>query len=810
MDLSHATASRLLENQLSSPLEIGKAHQFFQPAQIQLGNATISTAAAGQAAVGHAAIGASASNAAIGNAAIAKLAAVPGADGTTLAVKAMAVVSQQVSPIIQLIMRMPGHIGLLNSAFEALSNFLLPQLHNLIGGLDPSLLTAHAEAGASLSSAMSAAGEHMHLDFSLLPHDASFLQELNLHGDVLGLGGEHGFDLSYVNEHLFDQHSLDVSGTLDVAKPQFENVSFTDQHGELISGPSLSHSSPATHLADDKNIFLEKGFGLNQLQKTMGSNLLASSAGTVPAAAPSASQALLASATPGSLPSSLNVSSSAFAAPASGNAMASLGTPDSGAMNALSSSPALNNPSADASSFGPSGAVDKQLLALNDTAANNTLKSLDSTANSSITPDKEYASNFSNTHHSGGHELQGLKAKELSLNSVGSKNLSTVTDAKPGNALEQLHKQSHDLTKHTGPKHHHLAKQLPSIKGQAGGTSQPSTAPAKFGAPGHGANAGQAAKADSGADTDKTAANDAIKTADSTDATTTTDYKIQSGDCLWNIAKDKLGDATKWTEIYKANSDVLGSNPDLIHPGTTIHVPGQSIAQNAAGEVTKEATKYVVKPGDNLWNISKSHLHDATKWGEIYKLNHDVIGANPRLITPGQELTLPGTDGSATTVADASAVTPDVHAATDQVAQAMPEAHAPTEFGHPSGAEAPSTAGGETASPPVAEQAPHVSQPIPPQSLDTSLPASGGATAAPLNPGPGAAGAATLNSPAATHLAQAAAAPLTQAPQVSSQALSAPPPPAANGAPSSPENSSVVNSSLGSDLANFLTKKFSK
>src|SRR5208283_2326028 len=77
------------------------------------------------------------------------------------------------------------------------------------------------------------------------------------------------------------------------------------------------------------------------------------------------------------------------------------------------------------------------------------------------------------------------------------------------------------------------------------------------------------------------------------------DYTIRSGDCLWNIAKDKLGDATKWSDIFKLNSDTLGSNPDLIHPGTTIHLPGQSLAQHAG-----EASKYVVKSGDNLWNIS--------------------------------------------------------------------------------------------------------------------------------------------------------------------------------------------------------------
>ncbi|MFX6972969.1 hypothetical protein ABTH74_19480, partial [Acinetobacter baumannii] len=77
-------------------------------------------------------------------------------------------------------------------------------------------------------------------------------------------GSEHGFNLSYVNEHLLPNTELNVSGTLDAAKPQFEGLSFNDPHGEVISGPSLSQHSPATHLADDKSLALEKSFSPSQ------------------------------------------------------------------------------------------------------------------------------------------------------------------------------------------------------------------------------------------------------------------------------------------------------------------------------------------------------------------------------------------------------------------------------------------------------------------------------------------------------------------------------------------------------------------
>ena len=125
-------------------------------------------------------------------------------------------------------------------------------------------------------------------------------------------------------------------------------------------------------------------------------------------------------------------------------------------------------------------------------------------------------------------------------------------------------------------------------------------------------------------------------------------YTIQPGDNLWNIARDHLGKGLKWHDIYDMNSEVLGSNPDLIYPGTTIDLPGQvgEIAQNGA-------TNYVVQPGDNLWNISKQFTGEGQNWGDIYSLNKDVIGTNPSLIHPGQQLNLAGNDPASTALSNA-------------------------------------------------------------------------------------------------------------------------------------------------------------
>lgn len=50
---------------------------------------------------------------------------------------------------------------------------------------------------------------------------------------------------------------------------------------------------------------------------------------------------------------------------------------------------------------------------------------------------------------------------------------------------------------------------------------------------------------------------------------------------------------------------------------------------------------YVVVKGDCLWNIAKAHYGDASRWTEIYAANKVVVGSNPNLIYPGQELLLP-------------------------------------------------------------------------------------------------------------------------------------------------------------------------
>lgn len=55
--------------------------------------------------------------------------------------------------------------------------------------------------------------------------------------------------------------------------------------------------------------------------------------------------------------------------------------------------------------------------------------------------------------------------------------------------------------------------------------------------------------------------------------TKTKTYTVDSGDNLSAIAKQELGDANRWREIYELNKEVIGNNPDLIQPGMELKLP---------------------------------------------------------------------------------------------------------------------------------------------------------------------------------------------------------------------------------------------
>lgn len=93
------------------------------------------------------------------------------------------------------------------------------------------------------------------------------------------------------------------------------------------------------------------------------------------------------------------------------------------------------------------------------------------------------------------------------------------------------------------------------------------------------------------------------------------------------------------TQINVSNAAPIQTLPQQAPARAAAEAPAQ--AQSAQGlQEGDQFETYTVKKGDNLWNISKEKLGDATKWPTIHGLNRSQI-KNPDLIYPNQVLLLP-------------------------------------------------------------------------------------------------------------------------------------------------------------------------
>ncbi len=79
--------------------------------------------------------------------------------------------------------------------------------------------------------------------------------------------------------------------------------------------------------------------------------------------------------------------------------------------------------------------------------------------------------------------------------------------------------------------------------------------------------------------------NTAMSIAQRSMMTTGATYTVVSGDSLWRISRallsevgsvpDGSGISDLWRAIYDANRELIGANPNLIHPGQVLRIPGR-------------------------------------------------------------------------------------------------------------------------------------------------------------------------------------------------------------------------------------------
>ncbi|MCW5569332.1 MAG: LysM peptidoglycan-binding domain-containing protein, partial [Dokdonella sp.] len=102
------------------------------------------------------------------------------------------------------------------------------------------------------------------------------------------------------------------------------------------------------------------------------------------------------------------------------------------------------------------------------------------------------------------------------------------------------------------------------------------------------------------------------------------DYTVHRGDTLSGIAQRH---GVSLSSLIAANPQI--TNPNLIHPGQQIHLPGSASSA--------PASTHTVQRGDTLSGIAQQH---GVSLSSLIAANPQI--ANPNLIHPGQEVRIPG------------------------------------------------------------------------------------------------------------------------------------------------------------------------
>lgn len=125
--------------------------------------------------------------------------------------------------------------------------------------------------------------------------------------------------------------------------------------------------------------------------------------------------------------------------------------------------------------------------------------------------------------------------------------------------------------------------------------------------------------------------------------------KLKEDATVKDFVRSQLGEDASQDDLKKLSEQILNEN-DSIDGADAIIKAGDEIKVPKEIELKAVEKEYIVKPGDNLWNISKKHL--AEKEGkkpsnrEILEQVNKIVERNkipnPDLIYPDQKIIIPG------------------------------------------------------------------------------------------------------------------------------------------------------------------------
>jgi nucleoid-associated protein YgaU len=93
--------------------------------------------------------------------------------------------------------------------------------------------------------------------------------------------------------------------------------------------------------------------------------------------------------------------------------------------------------------------------------------------------------------------------------------------------------------------------------------------------------------------------------------------QVQRGDSWWKLARRYLGSGARWPELRSLNPATT-EPAEVLRQGSSILVPESAAGQSAT------ARRVVVKKGDTLWALARTHLGHARAWSCLASANPEV------------------------------------------------------------------------------------------------------------------------------------------------------------------------------------------